>query len=107
MGQSKFCQWDEDDRTFGDAVGGACTSRCTEYCNNFFAPEYFFAANSLGYGNNYEEYYDQYYEGQDETWGEKPNACGKCYGMYPGRHPNSDGDPYKTVPDFDFHNLCP
>ena len=101
MGQSKFCEWDENDETFGEAVGGACISRRTKYCNNFFAPDSF-----VGFDvDKFYDYYFEYYSDHNPWWGKKPNACGKCYGMYPGRLDRND--PYKTDPAYNFHNLCP
>ena len=81
MGISRFCEWSDADLTYADfglTVPGACTSRCTSYCNNFQHP--------LFRENNYFQNV-QY-----------PNGCFKCFGMYPGFL--NPADPYYVNPDY-------
>ena len=67
MGVSRFCEWDENDTQYADlhiTVKGACTSKCTSFCNNYKP------------FNNY-----------------NPNitdGCYKCFGMYPGYYNQKD-----------------
>lgn len=91
MGMSRYCEWDKSDTTYTNVTGvdGACTSRCTSYCNNF---GYYRPANGSepavgkpGRGPGYQATNAAY-----------PNGCFKCYGMFPGfLDPN---DPFKVDP---------